>query len=137
MAPTTCGCSVRTDSIATSPARSLPISRPRKYASATTENAVTLKVTLRNPGATGCVSTITPLAYPAGATASRHELAAAGAQQVVLALAPSKGWYDFSVALEGQPAYSRRFAGRLETGSASVSDPAMHGSAIGEQVRRA
>lgn len=35
------------------------------------------------------------------------------------------GWYDFSVSIESDPSYSRRFAGRIETGEDSVSDPYM------------
>ncbi len=34
-------------------------------------------------------------------------------------------WYDFSVHCEDMPAYLRRFAGRMETGKHSISDPAM------------
>ncbi len=37
-------------------------------------------------------------------------------------LAFSQGWYDFTVAGEN---FERRFAGRVETGLASVSDPAL------------
>ncbi|MGO1076713.1 phosphocholine-specific phospholipase C [Inquilinus sp. CA228] len=37
-------------------------------------------------------------------------------------LAESGGWYDLTLAADG---FERRFAGRLETGRASVSDPAM------------
>jgi phospholipase C len=34
-------------------------------------------------------------------------------------------WYDFEVSCDADPAYYRRFAGRVETGRHSVSDPAM------------
>jgi len=50
-------------------------------------------------------------------------------------LADSGGWYDFTVTVTGVAGYSRRFAGRLETGKDSVSDPAMGGTAIAEQVK--
>ncbi len=40
-------------------------------------------------------------------------------------VAGSGGWYDFSVQLSEQPGYLRRFAGRVETGVDSISDPAM------------
>ncbi len=33
------------------------------------------------------------------------------------------------------PGYSRRFAGRMETGKDTVSDPAMGGVAVGDQVK--
>ncbi|HCK29712.1 MAG TPA: phospholipase C, phosphocholine-specific, partial [Acinetobacter ursingii] len=35
------------------------------------------------------------------------------------------GWYDFTVYLEADPSYSRRFAGRIETQKDSISDPYM------------
>lgn len=35
------------------------------------------------------------------------------------------GWYDFSVSLVDDPSYLRRFAGRVETGKDSISDPYM------------
>ena len=52
-----------------------------------------------------------------------------------LPLERSKFWYDFTVRVANQPGFSRRFAGRLETGEASISDPAMYGGAIGEQLK--
>ncbi len=52
-----------------------------------------------------------------------------------LPLRSSGYWYDFSVTVKGQADYSRRFAGRLETGQASFSDPAMFGAAIGNQLK--
>ncbi|MBI3380658.1 MAG: phospholipase C, phosphocholine-specific [Aquabacterium sp.] len=35
------------------------------------------------------------------------------------------GWYDLSITVKEDPAFSRRLAGRLETGRHSVSDPAL------------
>lgn len=40
-------------------------------------------------------------------------------------LAASGAWYDFVVSCDADPSFSRRFAGRVETGRHSVSDPAM------------
>jgi phospholipase C len=37
----------------------------------------------------------------------------------------SGGWYDFTVFIDELPAYSRRLAGRIETGKPSISDPRM------------
>jgi phospholipase C len=50
-----------------------------------------------------------------------------------LALKHSANWYDFTVHLVGHEAFSRRFAGRVETGRHSLSDPAMGGRARGQQ----
>ena len=35
------------------------------------------------------------------------------------------GWYDFTVSIENEPSYRRRFAGRIETNQDSISDPYM------------
>ncbi|MBS0343952.1 MAG: phospholipase C, phosphocholine-specific [Proteobacteria bacterium] len=40
-------------------------------------------------------------------------------------LADSGNWYDFVVSCDADASYTRRFAGRVETGEHSVSDPAM------------
>ena len=50
-------------------------------------------------------------------------------------LAASRGWYDFSITAPAAPDYHRRIAGRMETGAPSITDPAMHGTAIGDQSR--
>ena len=71
--------------------------------------------------------------YPAApATMS---VAAHSTSMVTLPLASSSGWYDFSVRVNGQTDYSRRFAGRMETGADSTSDPAMYGAAVGNQYK--
>jgi len=43
-------------------------------------------------------------------------------------------WYDFTAAVVELPGFTRRFAGRVETGRASISDPALGGRAVGEQL---
>lgn len=53
--------------------------------------------------------------------------AAKGATRVVLNLADSHGWYDFSVTINGAGGFERRYAGRVETGKESFSDPLMGG----------
>jgi phospholipase C len=40
-------------------------------------------------------------------------------------LANSSGWYDSSVTIDGNPVFENRFAGRVETGNAGISDPGM------------
>jgi phospholipase C len=46
-------------------------------------------------------------------------------KSVVLRLAKSSSWYDFSVGVAGAAGYERRFAGRVETGKPGSSDPLM------------
>jgi phospholipase C len=56
---------------------------------------------------------------------SRDTAAAGKATEIVLDLASSFHWYDFSVRIEGSEEFYRRLAGRVETGKAGFSDPAM------------
>ena len=99
------------------------------------KSAIALRVSLRNEGAAPCIFTLSPNAYVDHAATS-HEVAPSSGRIVMLPVAASKGWYDFSATVESDPAFGRRFAGRLETGAASISDPEMHGTAVGEQERR-
>jgi phospholipase C len=46
---------------------------------------------------------------------------------ITLKLAKSFSWYDFTVTVIGSNLFARRCAGRVETGSAGYSDPAMAG----------
>jgi phospholipase C len=39
----------------------------------------------------------------------------------------TKGWYDFSVFIQGNDRFERRYAGHIETGRPSISDPFMGG----------
>ena len=47
---------------------------------------------------------------------------------LVLDLASSFHWYDFSITVAGQENFERRLAGRVETGALGTSDPAMAGA---------
>ncbi|WP_062472605.1 phosphocholine-specific phospholipase C [Variovorax boronicumulans] len=79
---------------------------------------------MRNDGKNACKFTMHAKAYrndgpwtatvAGGAKTEQHwELAASGQ------------WYDFAVTCDSDPAFYRRFAGRVETGKHTVSDPAM------------
>ncbi|HEV9035063.1 MAG TPA: phospholipase C, phosphocholine-specific [Puia sp.] len=54
-----------------------------------------------------------------------RSLAAGEKNSMEIPLAASHGWYDFSVRVHGHPAFGIRYAGHIETGMDSVSDPAM------------
>ena len=81
-------------------------------------------LSMLNTGTKAAKFTIRPQAYredgpwtatvAGGATAEQH-----------WELADSGRWYDFAVTCDADPAYYRRFAGRVETGQHSVSDPAL------------
>jgi phospholipase C len=47
------------------------------------------------------------------------------ARRTVFPLQKSNRWYDFEVTVDEAPGYLRRYAGRVENGAHSVSDPAM------------
>ena len=51
-----------------------------------------------------------------------------------LSLKHSASWYDFTVTVVGVAAFSRRFAGHMETGRHSLRDPGLGGRARGEQT---
>lgn len=44
---------------------------------------------------------------------------------LIINAAKSYGWYDFSVKIKGNSIFEKRYAGRIETGKASQTDPAM------------
>lgn len=54
-----------------------------------------------------------------------REIAKGGKTTVVLALKESYGWYDLSVQINGVATFEKRYAGRVETGKESFSDPLM------------
>nr|WP_316638388.1 phospholipase C, phosphocholine-specific [uncultured Roseateles sp.] len=93
-----------------------------------------LVVELSNPGSLACtVSLVANKYYDLGPKVQL--LAPQATATIRLPLKDSAHWYDFSVRVAGQPDYSRRFAGHLETGQPSISDPAMEGQALLNQYQ--
>ena len=95
-----------------------------------------LVIKLVNSGSVACSFTLVANQYftPTPTTVT---VAARSEQVLRRSLQPSANWYDFSVRVAGQPDYSRRLAGRMETGAAGISDPVMDGPALGEQYKPA
>lgn len=81
-------------------------------------------VDLLNTGMNACLFTVTPQAYRKDGP-WRVKLAGKGTDSRRWSLAGSGRWYDFAVTCDTDPAFYRRFAGRVETGAHTVSDPAM------------
>jgi phospholipase C len=52
-------------------------------------------------------------------------IGAGSSYALVIPLGSSFGWYDFSLKIKGYDNYEKRFAGRVETGKPSFSDPFM------------
>jgi phospholipase C len=95
-----------------------------------------LRVQLTNTGPVAASFWLAANAY-FPATPTTAVVVARGTTTLALPLAASGGWYDFSVKSSNQAGWSRRFAGRMETGADSTSDPAMHGTAVGTQYKPA
>jgi phospholipase C len=93
-----------------------------------------LRLRLLNRGNAACTFRLTANAYYPRRQALNFRVAARDDRDEFLPLNHSAHWYDFSVHVVGLDAYSRRFAGRIETGRHSLSDPAMGGRARGEQT---
>ena len=83
---------------------------------------------LMNAGDKACNFAITPQAYRKDGPWP-VKVAGKGAESRHWSLADSGQWYDFAVTCDSDPAFYRRFAGRVETGKHTVSDPAMGVSA--------
>jgi phospholipase C len=66
---------------------------------------------------------VADLSYKTGG--QKRVVGAAGSASFLLDLQRSFGWYDFRVTIQGAGVFEKRYAGRVETGAASVSDPAM------------
>jgi phospholipase C len=54
-------------------------------------------------------------------------LAPGGAKALQFSLERTRGWYDLAIAVQGDPQFEYRYAGHLENGEASISDPGMGG----------
>jgi phospholipase C len=78
---------------------------------------------LKNPGKTPVTIEIIDHAYKSGD--HKKTLAAGVTSSLVLDLSKSFGWYDFSVRIAGNTAFERRYAGHVENGKSTFSDPAM------------
>ncbi len=82
-----------------------------------------LGMTLSNHGADDLSFVVTDEAYDAGVDA--FLLAPGGRATHGWHTSASGQWYDLSVRLQEDPAYLRRYAGHIEHGKDSISDPAM------------
>jgi phospholipase C len=69
-------------------------------------------------------------ATPYGAPMRDEVLRAGATTEWRYSTAASGGWYDVDLSMPGPFAFRRRFAGRMENGRDSISDPAMGGAAL-------
>src|SRR5690606_33343309 len=80
-------------------------------------------LSLKNTGKQAVRAVIKDHAYKKNDISRNIE--AGGTATLVLSLKDSHSWYDFSVKVDGFHLFEKRFAGRVETGRESISDPYM------------
>ena len=83
-----------------------------------------LVLTLTNAGPVPATFSIASNAYGPAAPLTTT-VVARGQTKLTWATAAAGGWYDLGVSVKNAPEFVRRLAGRMETGQASISDPAM------------
>jgi len=66
---------------------------------------------------------LTDNSYKAGT--KEQTIDATASKEITLDLSKSFGWYDFGIKLKDSATFERRYAGRVETGSSSKTDPLM------------
>lgn len=93
-----------------------------------------LLIDLVNNGGAPCTFVLQANKYFA-ATPSELTVMARSRTSVRVPLAASQHWYDFSLRVKGLTGWLRRFAGHLENGQPSISDPALQGPAQLDQAR--
>lgn len=87
-----------------------------------------LTTRLHNQGSAPCTFELKANAYSKEVAPVRYTVAAQAHAVHRCAIKSSGGWYDFTLHVPELPLFSRRFAGRMETGQASITDPAQDSS---------
>lgn len=65
-----------------------------------------------------------------GMAVQQLSIPAGGSKKVVVRLKKSEGWYDFTVNVTGNSSFARRYAGHVEMGRESITDPYMGGIVV-------
>ena len=104
---------------ATKPGKDVAVSSYYAVESGTGKLAIWFKLT--NNGTSSATFTITSNHYRSDGPWTYQVAPGANASDFFNAVAYDNGWYDFTVTLSTDSAWSQRFTGHLETGSASVS----------------
>ncbi|WP_412543495.1 phospholipase C, phosphocholine-specific [Longispora sp. K20-0274] len=98
---------------------------------APTENRVYLRMT--NSGTKACVVTVRGNNRPGGPWT--YPLAAGASVEDYFSTGPTDGWYDLTATADTTDGFVRRFAGHMESGAASISDPVMASGKLACTVR--
>jgi len=89
-----------------------------------------LTLTFHNPTRRTMDVGVAPNAYAKACLPERVKLAPGARASRSWPLGKSGGWYDLAVTVMGDADFLQRYAGRIETGRPSVSDPEMAGPAV-------
>jgi phospholipase C len=89
------------------------------YQDTSTNGLLQLKNTQSQP------ATVEMVDHAYGAARLTRTLAVGETSTLRLPFDKSHGWYDFSVKIKGHENFEKRYAGRIETGKDSISDPFM------------
>jgi len=92
-----------------------------------------LLIELVNAGGAPCTFVLQANKYLA-ATPREITVVARSRTSLRIPLAASQNWYDLSLRVKGLGGWLRRFAGHLEDGKPSISDPALQGAARLDQA---
>ncbi|MCJ0874232.1 phosphocholine-specific phospholipase C [Streptomyces sp. AP-93] len=87
-------------------------------------NAATGNLDLTLTNAAGSTATLT-VANAYGGSPKRLTVAKGATVKHSVSLKNTRRWYDVTVTASGAPGFLRRFAGKVETGAAGLSDPAI------------
>jgi phospholipase C len=82
-----------------------------------------IKLTVKNAGKSAVKINLNDLGYKVNN--QQKSIAPNADLVVVLDLNLSFGWYDFEIKSDADPLFTQRFAGRIETGKESYTDPVM------------
>ncbi|PQV53072.1 phosphocholine-specific phospholipase C [Paraburkholderia sp. BL21I4N1] len=82
-----------------------------------------LQLRLENVGSARCKFSIVN-AYDPGNVIT-HSVRGGDTDPLYLDLRNAHGWYDLTITVDTDPLFARRFAGHVETGKSSMSDPAL------------
>lgn len=82
-----------------------------------------LQLALKNIGTARCEFTVSN-AYDSG-HAIKQKVRGGDKEHAYVDLRSSFGWYDLTITVDSDPTFKRRFAGHVETGKASMTDPAL------------
>lgn len=93
-----------------------------------------VSLAMRNDGGKACAITVTTNNSAGGPW--RYELAPVSPHRTLSTPGRARGWYDLTATADTADRFTRRFAGHLETGTESITDPAIGSRDLSSTVVR-